>query len=172
MQINLLPYESPFIRYRTVGLIGLTATLFLVNLLFAANWFYYASEQKQAQQMIDTATAELAKIQVKAGQNQKTEQLMLQAQVFEKWSGKRPPLINELNMLSTPLPGSSYFSFVQYTETAGYQMQTELPDLDSTAVYLKQIQNNQYFKSVTVRQVTRSQNNKPKLDFQVFVNRQ
>ncbi|MFC4767988.1 hypothetical protein [Effusibacillus consociatus] len=170
MQINLLPYQPASVTYRTIGLSSLAGLLLLGNLLGIVNWVQYSIQQKEAQSILDTQNASLSKLQEKAAKVQKMQDLDRQAQALEKWAAKHPVFQEELQLLSSLLPTASYLTMARYNGTAVYDLQAELPDMESVATYLHELRNHQRIAAVRVKSATR-QNSIQKLEFQVTISR-
>ncbi|WP_018131347.1 PilN domain-containing protein [Effusibacillus pohliae] len=153
MQINLLPIQSSSVTVRTIVLSAAAGALLLGNLVAVGEWWSFAGEKRQAQQTLTSHKGELAKLQEKAAQVGKAQELQRQSQALEKWADSRPPLEDEVRLLSSLLPPRSYLTAVQYDSTGLYQVQAELPDMESVATYLYALQHNSRVAAVSVKSV-------------------
>lgn len=154
MRINLLPQPSSSNTYRTILLSVVAGGLLLGNLWAVLNGLNSAAERKQAQQILENENKKLSKLQEKAAQVQQAQETERQSRYLENWAGKRPRLQDELHLLSSLLPPKSYLAAVQYKSSGVYDLQAELPDLESVATYLQDLRNNPGIAGLTVKSVT------------------
>ncbi|GAX88494.1 PilN domain-containing protein [Effusibacillus lacus] len=155
MQINLLPVQPPSVIYKTIALTTLAGLLAIGNLWFVVRWIQHGNEQMLAEQLLTSERAKLPDLQSKASEIQKLLDTAKQSQALDSWSGKRPQFLEELSLFSSLLPAKSYLTSVHYVGTGIYDLEAELPDMESVSTFLRHLQIHPKITGLTVKAATR-----------------
>ncbi|MDI3257654.1 MAG: hypothetical protein QJR01_08015 [Kyrpidia sp.] len=155
MQINLLPQPESSGQSRTVVLTGSAGVLVLVNLWAAVTWIAATADRGAADAVYNQMSARLPQLQQQAAELSRREELIRRIEAFNRWAMNRPIFLDEVHLLSSLLPKNSSLLTVHFVGQADYDVKASMPDLESVATYLRQLQKNPRVASLKVKTVTR-----------------
>jgi hypothetical protein len=154
MQINLLPKQSPVKTYLTIGVTSAAALLLLGNVWIAVQYLQTDNEIETINGQLQQVQRKLPLLQTEADRAKKMQESANQYQALQRWSFLRSDLKEEVQLFSALLPVDGYLLVVNYADERVYELQAILPDLESVATYLRQLETHKEVAGVAVKSLS------------------